>query len=62
MIREKNCIICGKAFSTEHKNKKYCSLVCKDAALRIKKMKWRQENPGYMTEYMKKYRAKVNKE
>lgn len=55
MLREKKCIICGKNFETEYPNKRYCSLVCKDAASRMREMKFKAENPDYYKEYMKNY-------
>lgn len=54
------CPICGTAFETERPNKKYCSFSCKEAGLKLRRMKWELDNPGYNTEYMKKRRAKEN--
>lgn len=62
MVRTKKCIMCGKSFDTEWPNKKYCSLVCKDAAIRKKRLEWKADNPGYYTEYMRKRRNKECKE
>lgn len=56
MKREKVCVICGKTFETEHKNKKYCSLVCKDASDRKKRLEWKIKNPDYYRDYMRKRR------
>ncbi len=56
MAREVKCIICGKVFTTEHRNKKYCSLVCKDASIRKKRLEWKINNPDYYKEYFKKRR------
>ena len=58
MKREVVCVMCGKSFDTEYPNKKYCSLVCKDAAIRKKRLVWKLNNPGYDTEYARKRREK----
>lgn len=52
------CRICGKAFETSRPNKKYCSFSCKEAGTRLRRMKWKDNNPGYETAYMREYRAK----
>ena len=51
MVKKRECIICGKTFSTQYSNKKYCSLVCKDAAIRKKRMEWKADNPHYYRDY-----------
>jgi len=56
--KTKKCLICGKEFTTEYSNKKYCSLVCKDANLRKKRLEWMLKNPNYYNEYQKKRRSK----
>lgn len=58
MLRIKECIICGKPFETKRSNKKYCSLVCKDAAIKKKRLEWKMDNPNYYTEYMRERRKK----
>lgn len=41
------CVICGAEFITDKGNKKYCSLICKDAGIALKRMKWKEANPEY---------------
>lgn len=52
----KKCIICGASFDTNKPNKKYCSFVCKEAGAKLKRLKWNDKNPGYITSYMQQYR------
>lgn len=51
------CSICGKEFYTDAKNKKYCSLICKEAGRKLHKSLWDENNANYITEYMRTYRA-----
>lgn len=51
------CPICGKEFVTNKPNKKFCSFSCKEAGQTLRRLKWNDSNPKYMTEYMRKYRA-----
>ena len=53
----KVCKICGKEFTTCNPNSSYCSFICKAAGTKIRRKKWQATNPGYNTEYMRKYRA-----
>lgn len=50
------CAICEKEFETAQPHKKYCSLICKEAGDRLRRMKWRSKHPEYTTEYMRQYR------
>lgn len=56
MAKIVRCLICGTQFETSKPNKKYCSFSCKEAGRQLQRMKWKEENPHYNTEYMKKYR------
>ena len=56
MSKKVQCPICGRQFETSRPNKKYCSFSCKDAGRQLQRMKWKNENPNYQTEYMKAYR------
>lgn len=55
-MKKISCAICGKVFETGRPNKKYCSLSCKEAGRMLQRMKWRQTNPTYNKDYMRKYR------
>lgn len=50
------CPICGAQFETSRPNKKYCSFTCKAAGAKVKRIKWENENPDYIKNYMKQYR------
>lgn len=56
MAKLVQCPMCGATFETSKKNRKYCSLVCKDAGQRLQRLRWKLANMGYYTEYMKQYR------
>ena len=60
---EWTCQVCGAVIIRYHKRKmKYCSPECKYQAdierKRINSARWREEHPGYITEYMKEWRKK----
>lgn len=50
------CPICGTKFETIKPNKRFCSYTCKEANIKMKRLQWKENNPGYYNEYMKKYR------
>lgn len=54
-MAEKNCVMCGKAFTTDRPHKRYCSLTCREAGAKYKRMKWLEKNPGYYAEYNRHY-------
>ena len=56
-MRTVKCPICGKDFQTARPNKKYCSFACKEAALLLRRVKWKQTHPDYNKEYMRQYRT-----
>lgn len=56
MAKLKKCEICGAEFETNRPNKKFCSLSCREAGRLVARMKWEERNPGYITDYMQKYR------
>lgn len=55
---ERVCVICGKRYVPKGNNSKYCSLECKEVANQINRKKWKEEHPGFITEYMRGYRAR----
>lgn len=55
------CPICGTEFETNKPNKKYCSLTCKEAGQKLRRMNWKDNNPHYIAEYMRNYRAEKKK-
>lgn len=57
MAKKVKCLICGAEFETSRPNKKYCSFSCKEAGRQLQRMKWKEANPHYNAEYMKKYRT-----
>ncbi len=57
MAKLKRCIICGREFETTKPNKKYCCFNCKEAGAIVRRMKWEEQNPKYIKNYMVKYRA-----
>ena len=57
MAKVIKCPICGAEFTTNKPNKKYCSFSCKEAGLKLQRMKWNDANKGYSTEYMRIYRT-----
>lgn len=52
------CPICGKETAKIKPNAKYCSLACKEVGRQINRLKWKNQNSGYMCKYMKDYRRK----
>ena len=51
-MRTVKCSICGKEFTTDKPNIKYCSLQCReDGRIKLRNM-WKLDNPDY-------YRAKT---
>lgn len=50
------CKICGKEFTTDKPNKKYCSFTCKEAGYKLRRLKWQDAHPDYITEYIRDYR------
>jgi hypothetical protein len=58
MAKVVKCAICGTEFTTNKPNKRYCSFSCKEAAAKLRRMKWEDENPTYNKDYMKQYRKK----
>lgn len=62
MEKEKKCALCGKTFVSEYSNKKYCSFVCKDAAIRTKRLEWKAKNPDYYKYYSRERRKKTGLE
>ena len=58
MAKVVKCAICGTEFTTSKPNKRYCSFSCKEAAAKLRRMQWENENPTYNKDYMKQYRKK----
>lgn len=58
MEKEVKCGICGKVFVTDKPNKKYCSFVCREAAVKLKRIRWNKKNPGYYKQYYKDSKLK----
>lgn len=56
-MKKVTCPICNKEFQTARANKKYCSFTCKEAALLLHRIKWKQTHPDYSRDYMRKYRT-----
>lgn len=52
------CPICGTEFMTDRPNRKYCSLNCKEASIKLKQMRFLEENPTYFRDYMRERRRK----
>lgn len=52
------CDICGKEFSTNGKNIKYCSLECRAIGRSYTKRMWLDGKQSYMRDYMREYRKK----
>ena len=53
------CKMCGKEFKTVKPNKKYCSFVCKEAAITKRRLAWKNDNPNYYRDYFRKKRAEA---
>lgn len=47
----KNCIVCGKAFTTDNYRSKYCSDECKKEGRKRTRQKWLDSNPDYMSKW-----------
>ena len=54
----KICAVCGKEFTTERPNKKYCGMFCQASGRKLKRIMWEDRHAHYMTEYMREYRNK----
>ncbi len=52
------CPICGREFTTNRPNKKFCGYSCKEAGEKLWRMKWNDNNPEYQKLYQRKYREK----
>lgn len=52
------CGICGRSFETNKPNKKYCSLSCREAAAKVRRLEWEDRNPGYNMKYQREYRQR----
>ncbi len=61
MEKEVKCGICGKVFVTDKPNKKYCSFVCRESAIKLKRLSWKTNNPEYYKNYFRQIRAKDKK-
>lgn len=57
--QKKVCAICGKEFVPLDPRNKFCSLLCKEAARKLNRDRWRDSHPGYNTEYMREYRKRT---
>lgn len=57
-MREIKCEQCGKTFTTEAPNSKYCSLDCREIARRAKRLEWESKNEGYNCTYARLRRKK----
>ncbi len=56
------CKICGKEFTPTHPNNKFCSALCKELNSKNYSKSWRAKNDGYITIYMRSYRARKKRE
>lgn len=61
MAKVVTCPICGAKIETIRPNKKYCSFSCKEAGRVLRRMEWEAAHPGYIKEYMRKYRTAQKK-
>ena len=52
----RKCKICGNFFTTTSGAAKYCSIECRDKGRQLTAQKWKENNPGYMVDYMRMYR------
>lgn len=50
-MRVITCPICGREFETARPNKKYCSLICREAGKQLNRLYWNRENPTYNRDY-----------
>lgn len=55
-MRTVNCPICGRSFETARPNKKYCSLVCREAGKQLKRICWEKKNPTYNHDYFQEHK------
>lgn len=60
-MRELECVQCGEKYFTEAPNSKYCSLECREAARRTKRLEWENRNAGYNRDYARRFRRKTEK-
>lgn len=57
-MRIVKCPICGKEFETARPNKKYCSLICREAGKQLKRIYWENENPNYNAAYYQEHKQR----
>lgn len=57
----KICQRCGKTFTTKYTQSKYCCSDCKEAVRKEQRKEWDKKHPGYITNYMKKYRKETKR-
>lgn len=57
-MKKKVCPVCGAVFETIKRNKKYCSLTCREAGKKVKAKTWHDNNPDYMKKYSREYYLK----
>lgn len=57
-MRIVKCPICGKEFETARPNKKYCSLICREAGKQLSRLYWNRENPTYNRDYYRKQKQR----
>jgi len=55
-MRTAICPICGKEFETARPNKKYCSLICREAGKQLRRLYWKEENPTYNADYYREHK------
>lgn len=55
-MRIVKCPICGKKFETARPNKKYCSLICREAGKQLKRIYWENKNPNYNATYYREHK------
>ena len=60
-MRIVKCLICGKEFETARPNKKYCSLICREAGKQLKRIYWENENPNYNADYYQEHKQRDKK-
>lgn len=56
-MRNIKCPICGRSFETARPNKKYCSLICREAGKQLKRIYWENENPNYNANYYQSHKV-----
>lgn len=55
-MKRKRCGWCKTIYITSVDTPRYCSVECKKSAMRDKRERWKENNPNYMKNYMRKYR------